>query len=107
MALRETVNIPCPGSSSNFVIVVNTPNKTQWGLSNPANSGSCSLFLGGLDENGKPMDDGRNVFPQKLNPGDSLTWYWPPSGATAIFAVCSNDCNSSGTAVLEYDTPDS
>lgn len=104
-SLRESVNLPCPGSKDNMVIVVDTPWKVKWGLGNPANSGSCTLFVVGLDDSGNPMDDGVNYFPLTLNPGDSVTWYWPPAGAVKIAAACSTQCNVSGAAVLEYDTP--
>jgi hypothetical protein len=102
---RTSVVLTCPGSSSNYTVIANTPQVVQWGVGHPANTGSCTLFLMGLDGNGNPMDDGVNYFPLTLNPGASFKWYWPPSGAAAIIAVCSSDCNVSGTAVLEYDTP--
>src|ERR1700737_4093105 len=105
VTLRESVNLPCPGSRDNIVIVVDTPWQTKWGLGNPANTGSCTLFVVGLEPSGNPMDDGINFFPLTLNPGDSVNWYWPPSGAAKIGAVCSSQCNVSGTAVLEFDAP--
>jgi hypothetical protein len=102
---RTTVTLTCPGSRNNYTVIVDTPQLVQWGLGNPANTGSCTLFVMGLDGNGNPMDDGVNYVPLTLYPGDSVHWYWPPSGAAKIIAVCSSDCNLSGTAVLEYDTP--
>jgi|SRR6516225_6584963 len=105
ITVTESVNLPCPGSRDNMVIIVDTPQKVQWGLSNPGNSGSRTLFVVGLDDSGNPMDDGVNHFPLKLNPGDSVNWYWPPSGAAKIAAVCSSQCNISGTAILQYDAP--
>jgi len=102
---RTSVNLTCPGSRSNFTVIVDSPQLVQWGLGNPANTGSCTLFVAGLDANGNPMDDGIKFRPLTLYPGDSVHWYWPPSGAAKIIAVWSSDCNLSGTAVLEYDTP--
>ncbi|WP_296650408.1 hypothetical protein [Paraburkholderia sp.] len=102
---RASVTVPCPGSKDNLVILVDTPWQVKWGLGNPANSGSCTLFVVGLDDSGNPMDDGINFLPLTLYPGGSVNWYWPPSGAAKIAAVCSSQCNGSGTAILEYDAP--
>jgi hypothetical protein len=92
-----------------MVIIVDTPSQVQWGLGNPANRGSCTLFVSALDNNGNPMES--PIYPQyrslALNPGDSVNWYWPPSDAAKIVAVCTSQCNVSGTAVLEYDAPTS
>ena len=86
-----------------MVTITDVPAQVRWGLGNPSNIGTCTLFVVGLDGNGNPMGDGVNYLPLTLNPGDSVTWWWPPSGAAAIAAVCSSQCNLSGTAVLQYD----
>ena len=100
---RTSVTLTCPGTRDNAVVIVDGPAwKVKAGIGNPANTGACSLWLSGVDSSNKAVDGSQDL---KLNPGDSVNWYWPPSGSAKIVAVCSSDCNVSVTAVLEYDTP--
>lgn len=99
--MRKTINLPCPGSASNFVVIVATAWQSKYGLGNPKNVGNCELFISPLDENGKPIEGGhRNV---QLSPGKSMAWYYPPEGTAQIVAVCSKVCH--GRAILEIDLP--
>ncbi|HEY0791468.1 MAG TPA: hypothetical protein VGD78_10435 [Chthoniobacterales bacterium] len=102
--MRTSTELACPGRRDNYVVIVDGPDwKVKWGIGNPANTGNCALFLSGLDSGSNPVNASSDL---RLNPGDNTHWYWPPAGSVQIVAVCSNDCNVSGSAVLEYDTPD-
>jgi hypothetical protein len=98
---RTSITLPCPGSGDNLTVIVPTRGQAQYGIGHPTNTGGCTLFIGALDANGNPINPQNDL---QLNPGDSRTWYYPPSGVEQIVAVCSNAC-SGDVAVLEYDTP--
>jgi hypothetical protein len=98
---RTSVILICPGSLTNLTIIVPTRGQAQYGIGHPKNTGDCPLILGALDEDGTPINPQDDLL---LRPGDSRTYYHPPSGAMQIVAVCVDNC-SGGGAVLEYDTP--
>src|SRR5262245_26600881 len=101
---RSTVELRCPGTATNFTILVSTAWQAKYGLGNPKNVGSCDLYLVPLNQEGDFIAKGhRNVT---LTPGQSLPWYYPPPEAAQIAAVCNKFCDG-GRAILEYDTPDS
>ena len=60
--MRKTINLPCPGSASNFVVIVATAWQSKYGLGNPKNIGNCELFISPLDENGEPIERGFEMF---------------------------------------------
>ena len=99
--MRTTIRLSCPGSPSNYVVVVSTEWQSRYGLGNPANTGTCDLFIVPMDADEKPLQDGH--LDVKLEPGESRSWYKPPPGTAKIAAVCSKSCN--GSAVLEFDMP--
>ena len=99
---RTQVALTCPGTQTNYKVIVHTAWQSRYGLGNPTNVGSCPLFLAPLGSDGEPIDNGRKDV--KLDPGGSVPWYYPPDGTAKIVAVCSKAC-SGGSAVLEYDTP--
>jgi hypothetical protein len=100
---RSTVKLRCPGTTSNYTVLVSTAWQAKYGLGNPKNVGSCDLFIHALDQDGEVIQkDRRGGW---LVPGQSLPWYYPPPGAVQLVAVCNRHC-SEGDAVLEYDTPD-
>jgi hypothetical protein len=100
VTLRETVSVPCPGTRENLVQLTNSFT-TPFGIQNPFNNGSCTLFLGALDSSGTPVDPGSDL---ELPPGEGASAYYAPSGADVIVVVCKDDC--SGIGELIYDAPD-
>jgi hypothetical protein len=98
MVDRSTAEAPCPGSSSNFVVILDSVWKCQWDLGHPRNIGTCTLYLDPLDGAGKSMG-----VDFTLNPGDQVPWVTPPPGTAQLAIVCDSSC--SGRAILEYDTP--
>lgn len=99
--MRTTVKLTCPGTATNYTVIVDTDWQSRFGLGNPSNVGDCDLFIVPLDTKGKPIELGHlNV---ELKAGESRPWYNPPTGTAKIGAVCSKECD--GTAILEYDTP--
>lgn len=99
--MRTAFTLTCPGSATNYVVIVATAWQSKFGLGYPKNVGDCELFIVPLDENGRPIEDGKlNV---QLKPGDSMSWYYPPPDTAQIVAVCSKICH--GSAILEIDTP--
>jgi len=95
----------CPGSLA-AAIVIAVGDAAMWGVSNPANIGTCPLSIAGLDTNGNLMagGGGNGQANLVLNPGDSVPWYTPPAGTVQLVFTCFSNC-SSGQAILEFDTP--
>jgi hypothetical protein len=97
MVDRSRAEAPCPGSRSNYVVILDSVWKCQWGLGHPRNIGTCTLYLDVLDGAGKFM------VHVELDPGHQVRWVKPPPGTAQLVLVCANDCL--GRAILEYDTP--
>lgn len=97
MATRAIVRLTCPGTRANSKVIVGTAWQCRYGIANPANTGTCPLFLVALGEDGEAIED------RRLDPGDAIPKYVPPAGTAKIMAVCSKAC--SGEAVLEFDEP--
>lgn len=93
-----TVELTCPGTKDNRVIIKTDLDLYAGGLNTLSNSGTCTLFVGALDASGNTLGS------IGLAPGDSIRHYQPPSGAASIYAVCHKSCE--GTAILNYDDPD-
>ncbi len=99
---RTSVNVPCPGTTSNGVVLIGSDWQCAYGIANLANTGDCRLYMIALDANGAYN---RNLPDVYLEPGDTMSHYTPPANAAQVLVVCSKDC--SGQGVLEYDTPNS
>ena len=96
---RSTIDLECPGSLNNAVVIAVFP-ATVFGVGNPKNIGPYPLSIGALDRHGKLLNP---RHPLELMPGHSATWYHPPANAYKIIAVGWRNFN--GTTTLEYDTP--
>ncbi len=96
---RTTIELNCPGTTNNYIVIVPTAAQAQYGVGNPENTGDCTLFLDALDGDGTRLD-GSTL---QLDPGQSRHWYYPPSGAAQIVVSCHNTCHGNGE--LEFDTP--
>lgn len=94
-----TVELPCPGTRDNKVIIKTDLDLNQAGLNTLSNSGTCTLYVGALDSSGNLV--GNDV---EVEPGDLIGHFQPPATAVSIYAVCNNSCD--GTAILNYDDPD-
>lgn len=92
MSYKEVVSVPCPGSRDNLVPLTNYLT-THFGLENLYNSGSCTLYVGGIDASGQPVDPGSNL---ELGPGESADSYHAPPGAEVIVVGCSKECSGYG-----------
>lgn len=93
-----TVELPCPGSKSNFLVLKVDLDINTAGLNEVTNNGDCPLFVGALDSSDNVLSD------VEVAPGAFLGHFQPPEGAVSIYAVCHSDCSS--TAILVYDDPD-
>ena len=93
-----TVNLTCPGTRDNKVIIKQDLDLNTGGLNALRNSGTCSLFVGTLDPLNTVLSD------MELVPAAQISHYQPPAGGVIIYAVCNDSCN--GTAILDYDDPD-
>jgi hypothetical protein len=93
-----TVELDCPGTRDNKVIIKTDLDLNVGGLNDLSNSGTCRLFVGALDAAESVLQD----IP--IEPGDFIDHFQPPSGAVSIYAVCDKTCD--GTAILTYDDPD-
>jgi hypothetical protein len=96
---RTRIELNCPGTPDNYIVIVPTAAQAQYGVGNPENTGDCTLFLDALDEDGHLVDWSQ----LQLDPGQSRHWYYPPSGAAQIVVSCHNTCHGNGE--LEFDTP--
>lgn len=105
MVDRTPVSAPCPGTSSNYVVIINTAWQCKFGLSNLINTGTCPIYLSGLDENGNMISrvSAGTMADLQMNPGDWKLRYIPPDGSVQLIFVCDKNCT--GVATLEYDTP--
>jgi hypothetical protein len=92
------VELPCPGTRSNFVVIKGDLDINTGGLNEVRNNGDCPLFVGTLDSSDNVLSD------VEVAPGALLGHFEPPDGAVTIYAVCHNACTS--TAILVYDDPD-
>jgi len=93
-----TVELTCPGTRDNKVIIKTDLDLNMGGLNNLSNSGTCKLFVGAIDAAGDLLAD------ISIGPGDFIDHFQPPSEAVSIYAVCDKTCD--GTAILNYDDPD-
>lgn len=100
MADRTSVSVPCPGTTSNGVVLIGSQWQCAYGISNPTNTGDCRLYFIPLDGNGAFIANVPDVF---LDPGDTMAQYTPPPNAAQVLVVCTKDC--SGQGGLDYDTP--
>jgi len=96
--MRQSIELPCPGSLANATTIVATDWQSAYGVGNPANTGDCSISIAGVDASGRPISG--NVT---LAPGERVATFVPPAGTQRIVAACFEDCN--GRAVLEFDAP--
>ena len=99
MADRTIIIAPCPGTATNYVTIVDQDWKCAYGVGNPVNTGGCPLYIHGMDASGAFISEGHLA----LNPGDSASWYTPPSGSAKVVMACDRSCT--GEARLEYDVP--
>jgi len=93
-----TVELDCPGTRDNKVVIKTDLDLNAGGLNNLSNSGTCGLFVGALDTEGNVLTD------ISFEPGSFRSHFQPPAGAVSIYAVCDRTC--SGTAILDFDDPD-
>jgi hypothetical protein len=99
MVDRTYVDAPCPGTATNYVVVVGTPEQCLYGIGNPKNTGGCLFTIHAMDSGGAVID-GAGL---SLDVGESANWYNPPQGTAQIVVVCVDSCT--GAARLEYDMP--
>ena len=100
-----TVNLTCPGTRDNKVIIKQDLDLNTGGLNALRNSGTCSLFVGTCSLFVGTLDPLNTVLSDmELVPAAQISHYQPPAGGVIIYAVCNNSCN--GTAILDYDDPD-
>jgi hypothetical protein len=93
-----TVELECPGTPDNKVIIKTDLDINVGGLNALSNSGTCPIFVGALDAAGTLTND----IP--IAPGDFIDHFQPQPEAVSIYAVCDKTCE--GTAILNYDDPD-
>jgi hypothetical protein len=93
-----TVELECPGTRDNKVIIKTDLDINVGGLNDLSNSGTCQLFVGALDAAGGLTND------VAIAPGDLVDHFQPEPEAVSIYAVCDKTCD--GTAILNYDDPD-
>ena len=96
---RTRASAPCPGTLQTAVRITNSV-QTPYGVGNPYSAGTCPISIAGLDSSGQPLSPNLALYP-----GESSSWFYPPSGSTSIVFACFDNC--SGTAYLDYDTPSS
>jgi hypothetical protein len=94
--VRARVSAPCPGGHDNIITLVSGDDSLN-GISRPKNIGTCPLHLACYDQNGT------FIGAIKLEPGEGLDWFQVPSNTRTIKFGCHKACT--GTALLEYDTP--
>jgi len=105
---RSQLTTNCPGSLATATVIA-VGDAARIGVSNPANVGSCPLSINGLDASGNlagfPISSGGSSNANLiLFPGDTVTWYTPPSNTETLVFACYANCYQ-GQAVLEFDTP--
>ncbi|MBB3900020.1 hypothetical protein [Roseococcus suduntuyensis] len=107
MTQRVTVTAPCPGNRTNYVVIINVAWMCKFGIAHPMNIGSCPIFLHGLDANGNALSRTPNgaAAGQELKPREGKDRFIPPEGSVRIVMSCAKNCT--GTAILEYDMPNS
>jgi hypothetical protein len=93
----QTVELPSPGSSSNYV-VLKSGDDVNRGILFITNVGKCKVFIHGTDGGGSPTDSSN---PLQLGAGEYAFEYIPPTGSTMIVGVTTNDC--SAYSALSYD----
>jgi hypothetical protein len=104
MADRSTVVAPPAGAPVNHEVILSTAWQCQYGVRNPANTGSCALTLVGLDAGGNSISHGAgDPGYLDLRPGQSSPLFVPPAGSAQL--VMLGDPSSTAQAQLEYDTP--
>lgn len=87
---RKVTETPCPGIKGQFTRIGYTATMEV------VNRGTCPLFVGSLDENGKVIDPVENI---RLEPGESKT-YTPLEEAADTAFGCEIGCD--GTGKLEH-----
>lgn len=97
MADRSIIHIKCPGSRESAVVLAVYP-ATIMGVGNPKNLGDCPLSIAAEDSNGRLLRPNLALYP-----GQSQLRFSPPAGTHRILVAGFTDCT--GSAILEYDTP--
>jgi hypothetical protein len=95
--MKTVRQLACPGTRANAVRLTNAVT-TAAGIGHPENTGTCPVFIEGLDAGGVTVGE-----PLKLEPGENASWFRAPGNAVGIWAVCHADC--SGQGEIRYDTP--
>lgn len=94
--VRTRVAAPCPGRLDNIVTLA-SGEEARYGISRPKNVGTCALHIAWYDQTGT------FIGAIKFEPGESFDWFKFPPNTHSVKFGCHKAC--SGTAVLEYDTP--
>lgn len=93
----RTVQLPSPGTSSNYVVLKSGPNVAE-GIVFITNVGKCQVFIHGTDESGKSLNQ---TNPLTLDPGEYAFQFVPPPKSAMIVAVTSKVCNDD--SAISYD----
>lgn len=95
----EQLELQCPGTASNYTVLIPTPWQCQYGIRRVQNVGQCTVFLAPIDATG----NARNTQHLKLAPGESLAHYIPPPGTHQLAVACDSTCN--GPARIQFEPP--
>lgn len=94
--VRTRISAPCPGKLDNIITLVSGKDAI-YGISRPKNIGTCALHIAFYDQSGA------FIGAVKMEPDESHEIIRPPNNTHTIKFGCNRACT--GTAVLEYDTP--
>jgi hypothetical protein len=85
---RKTTRLACPGGPDKYVTI------ERFSPMYLVNTGSCELWIKGIDAQGNVMDPSSTDFILKAGAAAN---YVPPAGSKAVAVNCALDCDGSGS----------
>jgi hypothetical protein len=85
---RKTTRVPCPGGKDKYATI------ERFSPMYLVNTGPCTLWIKGIDAQGKVMDPSSADF--LLHPGETAN-YFPPAGSKSVAVNCQLDCEGVGS----------
>jgi hypothetical protein len=103
--MRERLELSCPGTTTNYEVLIPTEWQCLYGLTGIMNVGQCPLHISPRDADGKMLKvngQSKNIM---LQPWDSIPHYYPPEGTVTVSVGCDKNCRASGA--IEFEAPES
>jgi hypothetical protein len=103
--MRERLELTCPGTSSNYEVLIPTEWQCLYGMTGIVNVGQCPLHISPRKADGNMMTNNGRTMNITLQPGESIPQYYPPEGTVKVIVACDKFCRAVGA--IEFEAPES